>query len=63
MNSYRDTMKCPEGHKRIIVRSIGAATRALAAARRIKSYCVVCHRSYYVTPGKPPQREGHGPDA
>ena len=52
--TYRDTMKCPKGHKRVIVRRVGAMRAVLAAKRRVYSYCCECGKSYYVTPGKPP---------
>lgn len=53
--TYRDVMKCPLGHKRTIIRLVGVARAARAAKRRIKSYCCACCKSYYVTPGKPPE--------
>lgn len=56
--TYRDTMKCPKGHKRTIVRRVGTARSALAAKRRIYSYCCDCRKSYYVTPGEPPSKGG-----
>lgn len=53
--SYRDVMKCPEGHERVIVRRVSAARRAIVEERRIYSYCTRCRKSYYVTPGEPPK--------
>lgn len=51
MKTYRDRVKCPEGHKFVKNRRIATEGRA------VRTYCVQCRRAYQIKAGPAPKQE------